>query len=200
MGSTAAYYGLRPITDVGGSIRGKLQAITLTSNSATGFFAGDIVNVGAGVATPVTATPTTTRNGNTPWGIFVGAEWTDASGTPQYTQSFPAGGYTAYSSYGTITLFVANDPDIQFQVRADGPVAYTDIGKNAPLGNFSAGNTATGNSGVNLVSGSINTTNTLGVKIIDIAPGPGNAAGDAYTDVICIWNQNVHAFRNILGV
>jgi len=200
MGSTAAYYGLKPIYDVGGSVRGKVQMITLTSNSSTGFFNGDIVNVGAGVATPVTATPTTTRNGNTPWGIFIGANWTDATGQPNYTQYFPANGYTAYSAYGTITLEVVIDPDTMFKVRADGPVAYTDIGKNAPLGNFSAGNTATGNSGVNLVSGSINTTNTLGVKIVDIAPGPGNAAGDAYTEVICVWNQNVHAFRNILGV
>lgn len=199
MGTTAAYYGLQPVQDVGASVRGKVTNYVLTANVATGFFNGDIVNIGIGVATPVTATPTTTRNGATPWGIFIGANWTDATGTPQYTNYFPANGYTAYSAYGEIKLQLICDPDVQFKVRADGPITYARIGLNAQLGNFSAGSTSTGNSGVNLVASSVATTNTFGVKIIDIAEGPGNAAGDAYTDVICVWNQNVHAFRNILG-
>jgi len=198
MGATASYYGLQPVFDAGGSVHGQITQVTLISNTATGFFNGDIVNVGVGVATPVAATPTTTRNGNTPWGIFVGANWTDASGTPQYTQYLPANAYTAYSAYGPITLQVVTDPDIRFKVRANGSVAYTAVGLNAPLG-FGGGSTATGNSGVYLIAASAATGNTLGVKIIDIAPGPDNAAGDAYTEVICVWNQNVHAQRNILG-
>jgi hypothetical protein len=58
----------------------------------------------------------------------------------------------------------------------------------------------TGNSKVQLDHSSVAVTNTLAVKIIDIAPIVGNAAGDAFTDVICMFNQNVHSYRNILGV
>ncbi len=199
MSATAAYNGLQVVYDAGGSVDGQVTSYPLTTNSATGFFNGDIVHMAAGVLTPVTATPTTSQTAATPWGIFIGANWTDASGKPQYTQYFPAGGYTAYSAYGPITLQIVTDPDIRFEVQADGAVTQAKIGLNAQLGNFSAGSTVTGNSGVNLVASSAATTNTFGVKIIDIAAGPDNAAGDAYTRVICIWNQNVHAFKNILG-
>jgi len=198
MSATAAPYGLKPIFDVGGSVRGQVTQVVLTQNTATGFFNGDIVNVGVGVATPVAATPTTTRNGNTPWGIFIGANWTDQNGRPQYTQYFPANGYTSYSAYGPITLQVCTDPDVRMMVQANGSLTTAAIGLNAPLTGF-GGSTATGNSTVSLAASSAATTNTLAVKIIDIAPGPDNASGDAYTDVIVIWNQSVHAFKNILG-
>lgn len=198
MGSTASYYGLQPIEDVGGSIRGKAVKVTLTTNSSTGFFNGDLVHMASGVVTPVTATPTTTQNGNTPWGVFIGAEWTNNQG-PQYTQFFPANGYTANSGFGPITFYILNEPDVRMKVRADGPVAYTSVGLNAQLGNFSAGSTTTGNSAVNLVSGTIANTATFGMKIIDIAPPPDNAPGDAFTDVIVVFNQNVHALRNVTG-
>jgi len=200
MAATSAPYGLKPIILAGGSPRGQASAFRLIANTATAFFNGDIVNIGAGVATPVGATPTTTRNGNSPTGIFVGCEYTDANGQLQEAQYFPAAGYTAYQAYGPITLFVIDDPDIRFQIQADGAVENTDIGKNAALTNFGAGSTTTGNSKVQLDQSTIDTTNTLGVRIVGISPLVGNAAGDAYTDVICIWNQNVHTYRNILGV
>ena len=201
MPTTSAPYGLIPIQLVGGGTStAGIRQYKLLSNSSTGFFYGDIVNIGAGVATPVTATPTTTRNGNTPWGIFVGVNYYDTNGQPRWSQYLPANGYTTYSSYGDILLSVMDDPNAVMQVQASGSVANTDIGKNAALTNFSAGSTTTGNSKVQLDQSSINTTNTLGVKIIAIAPGPNNAAGDTYTDVWVRWNQNVHAYNNILGV
>jgi hypothetical protein len=199
MSATAGYNGLQVVFDTSSSVDGQVTSYPLTTNSATGFFNGDIVRMASGVITPVTATPTTTLGAATPWGIFIGAQYTDASGRPQYTQYFPANGYTSFSAYGTITLMVVNDPDVRFEVQADGAITQARIGLNAQLGNFSAGSTVTGNSGVNLVASSVATTNTFGVKIIDIAAGPDNAAGDAFTRVVCIWNQNVHAFKNILG-
>lgn len=200
MSATSTPYGLDPAFLAGGSPQGVLRAITLTANVATGFFNGDLVNVGAGVATPVTATPTTTRNSNSPTGIFVFCSYFDSNKQFQNAQFFPANGHTSFSAYGPITLYINDNPDVQFKIQASGPVAYTDIGKNAALTNFSAGSTVTGNSKVQLSHSSIATTNTLGVKIIDIAPLIGNAAGDAFTDVICVFNQNVHSYRNILGV
>lgn len=199
MSATAAPYGLRPWNLDGSAYKSEIQEIILTANSATGFFKGDIVNVGAGVITPIAATPTTTRNGNTPWGIFVGAKWYDANRYNE-TNFFPANGYTSYSGYGTITLMVLTNPDIMFRIQANGSVAATAVGKNAALTFGTAGSTVTGNSGVALDSATVATTNTLAVRIKAITPIDSNAAGDAYTDCLCIWNQNVHADRNILGV
>lgn len=198
MSATASPYGLQPFRLDGGSPLGLLQEITLTTNTATAFYQGDLVNVGAGVITPIAATPTTTRNGNTPWGVFVGVNYTNAQGQYINANTFPANGYTANSANGPITMLVATNPDLQFRIQASGPVAVTDIGKNAPVDNF--GGNAFGMSTVRLLAASIATSNTLGFKIVDIAPGPGNVAGDLFTDVIVIYNQNVHAFRNILGV
>lgn len=199
MGATAAYYGLNPTIDAGGSIRGKIQQVTLTTNTATGFFYGDMVSLNSGVATPVAATPTTTRNTATPLGVFIGANWTDANGRPQFTKHFPGAGYTAYNAYGPIVLQVVVEPKATFRVRADGSIARTAIGLNAQLGNFGAGSTVTGRSGVNLVASSVALTATFAVKILDIAPGPDNAAGDAYTEVMCEFNQGVHAWDNATG-
>jgi hypothetical protein len=200
MSATSTPYGLEPTVLAGGIPNGVIRSILLTANVATGFFNGDVVNVGAGVATPVTATPSTTRNSNTPTGIFVGCTYFDTNRQFITANFFPANGFTSFNANGPINLMIVDHPDVQFKVQANGSVAYTAIGKNASLANFSNGSTITGNSRVQLDAASIATTNTLGVRIIDIAPVIGNAAGDAFTDVICVWNQNVHAYRNILGV
>jgi hypothetical protein len=200
MSATSTPYGLEPTVKAGGSPDGTIRSFVLTANTATAFFNGDIVNVGAGVATPTAATPPTTRNANTPTGIFVGCTYFDTSRQFVNANFFPANGFNSFNANGPITLFVMDNPDVQFKVQANGPVALTAIGRNAALTNFAAGSTATGNSRLQLDAASVATTNTLGVRIIDIAPILGNAAGDAFTDVICIWNQNVHAYRNPLGV
>ena len=200
MSATSTPYGLEPTVLAGGSPNGVIRSILLTANVATGFFNGDIINVGAGVATPVTATPTTTRNSNTPTGIFVGCTYFDTNKQVVTANYFPANGYTSFNANGPINILIMDHPDLQFKIQASGSVAYTAIGKNAALTNFSNGSTATGNSRVQLDHSSVAVTNTLGVKIIDIAPIIGNAAGDSFTDVICMFNQNVHSYRNILGV
>lgn len=198
MSSTAGPYGLVPFDLVGGAPLGTARAYTLSSNSATGYFAGDIVNMAAGVLTPIAATPTTTRNGNTPVGIFIGCEYTPAGGgLPVSGQYLPANAITGGAT--NVIAYVIDNPDVRFKIQADGSVAYTDIGKNAALSFTTVGSTFTGNSGVALDQSTIDTTNTLAVRIVDIAPGPGNAAGDAYTDVICVFNAGVHEYRNPTG-
>ncbi len=196
MSATSAPYGLIPVMDVGGSVRGANQRIQLTANSANAFFKGGILNFASGVATPVTATPTTTLGANTPWGVIVGVEYTDSFG-PQFKSWLPANGYTSFSGYGPIYIHVVSDPDVIMKVQASAAITYSELGLNASLLNF-GGSTTTGVATIQ-VNGTPATTNTLAVKVIDIALDTNNAAGDAYTDVYVIWNQNVHAKRNILG-
>lgn len=207
MATVSAPYGLKPAELSGGSPKGIINSYTLTTNTATGFFQGDIVNMGAGVLTPITATPTTARNGNSPWGIFWGCSYYGTGGQPVIANTFPAAGYTAYAANGPIVLFIIDDPYIEMQIQASATVAATALGKKAALTNFSAGVVASGQSRVQLDASTINTTNTLAVTIKRFAPASTSTAGiatgvysDTYTDLIVVWNQNVHAMNNILGV
>lgn len=198
MSATANYYGLMPWTLAGGGLKAAIQEFTLTANSSTGFFLGDIVNVGAGVITPIATTPTTTRNGNTPMGIVAGVKYY-TSDRYMETNFLPANGYTSFSTYGPIKILVYTMPDLTFRIQANGAVAATDVGKNAPLA-FATGSSTTGKSATRLLAASIATTNTLAVRILAITNLPSNAAGDAYTDVICQWVPGVHALDNATGV
>lgn len=200
MASTSSPYGLKLNTQGGGVPRGVRKSWILTTNTATGFFEGDILNMASGVLIPSAATPTTTLNTASPWAIFDGCEYFTAQGK-QFSNTFPAAGYTAYSSYGTIRLFGYDDPAIEFRVQADGVVTQAKLGLNAQLATFSSGNTTTGKSGITLIASSAATTNTFGVKIIDFisTTGTGSGASEAFTECVCVWNANVHQYRNILG-
>ena len=177
---------------------GTTRQFKLTANTTGAFYQGCVVNVGAGVITPTSATPTTTRDGASPTGIFLGVHYFNST-QPVYANYFPANGYTSYSAYGDITMLVYDNPDLEFRVQGDDTIAYTAIGKNAQLASFT-GSAVNGKSAIALDASTIDTTNTFGLKIIDIDAGPLNAAGDAFTNVVCRWNQNVHTYRNILGV
>lgn len=205
MSATASPYGLRYWGKINGKdTGGTIREIPFTTNSSTGVFNGDIMNMASGVVTPLTATPTTTLGTTTPWGVCVGVRYTDpVLKQTQFAQYLPAGAITA--GYTNVFIRVIDDPDAVWVIQADGSVAATKIGLNAPLTGFSAGSTTTGNSAVKILSASIATSNTLGLKIIDLvnessqAGGNASQPGDAFTDCLCIWNQNVHAYRNILG-
>ena len=107
---------------------------------------------------------------------------------------------------------VMDDPDALLQVQGtealgtfnsgtDGSGFPGAIGKNAALGFGTAGSTTTGNSGVNLVvgtnGGSLATTTTLAVRIVDVV---GGTESDDYPEFIVKLNVGVHSYNNPLGV
>jgi hypothetical protein len=198
MALTSAPYGLKPVKLIGGQqFAGQIREIKMTTNSSAGIFNGDLVNIASGQPTAVTATPTTTANSNTPVGVCVGVRYTPPGFGEQHAQYLPANAIT--NGYLNVWIKVVDDPDCLFLVQADGAVARSNIGKNAPLGNFSAQSTTTGNSKIQLVSASIATTNTLAVRIVDMLENGASTAGDTYTDVYVKFNQGVHAYQNATG-
>lgn len=202
MAATSSPYGLRPVQKLNGRDAGNIRSFPLSTNNTTGIFFGDLIHMASGVITAVGATPTTTQGSNTPVGVFVGCKFTDPVFGVRHSQYLPANSVNA--GYTNIEVRYVDDPNAIFQVQADGQVPLTKVGQNAPLGNFGAGSTTTGDSAVQLVSASIATTNTLAVKIIDIvnstAVDPaGSAPNDAYTDVLVVFNAGVHAYNNATG-
>ena len=197
MASTATPYGLIPYELAGAALRGAARKFPIGANNTNAIYFGSPVSLNSGVITVIGATPTTTRNGNTPVGVFVGCEYTDPTGRPTWAQYLPAN--ASNSGYTNIYVYVVDDPRVVFKVQANGTVATTDLGKNAPLANVTSGSTTSGNSSCVLLAASINTTNTLAVKIIGFVDSPYSTAGDAYTDCLVIWNQGVHAYQNATG-
>lgn len=78
--------------------------------------------------------------------------------------------------------FVADDPDLIYEIQADGPVAATDIGTNANLIFTNAGSTTSGLSGVELNTASMTADATYQLTILRAADRTGrNELGTDWT-------------------
>jgi len=96
--------------------------------------------------------------------------------------------------------FVADDPDLVFEVQEDGDGSALDedsVGLNADYVFTHAGSTTTGISGVELDRSTINTTNTLQMKILRLSCRIGNSLGDS-----AVWEVmlNLHTQRYLTGI
>jgi hypothetical protein len=97
----------------------------------------------------------------------------------------------------TAWAYVCDDPDMLFEIQANGSLSQNCLGTNAAIVQ-GAGSTSTGMSGVTLNAGSIATTATLPLRIVDWVKRPDNALGDAFTNVIV--RLNTHFNRTALGI
>jgi hypothetical protein len=193
MAASAKPFGLRPINLLGGQANsGSIRLYKIASGYATGIFYGDLVSMLASSGTIQKETGTTTA---TPVGVFLGVEYMSAlQGLLQRNQ------WTASTTVPTGTTawaYVCDDPDMLFEIQANGSLSQNCLGTNAAIVQ-GAGSTSTGMSGVTLNAGSIATTATLPLRIVDWVKRPDNALGDAFTNVIV--RLNTHFNRTALGI
>lgn len=191
MATTAAPYGARPVDTLGATgFVNKIRQIKIASGYGTAIFYGDFVKlVNTGTVEKDTGTTTLT-----PVGIFVGCFYTDPnSNQPTYSQYWPASTVASDA-----VAYVIDDPSVVFQMQADDTLAQTALGNNAAVVQ-TAGSASIGNSKNALDADSIDTTNTLPVRILGFVDGPDSAVGDAYTDVLCKFNAG-HQYDNTTGV
>jgi hypothetical protein len=175
MSATNAPFGLRPAFHPSGLDRAQALANGITSTYSSDILKGQPVKyvAASGVIQPVTSTEAFS-------GAFAGVEWTDTTGRRRVSNYWPAN--TAYQT-GSCVAYFYNDPNIVYEIQADGSVAQTAVGLQADFSNLTAGSTTTGLSQCTM-SASIKATGVQGqVQIVDIAPYPGNDWGDAYTIV-----------------
>ena len=176
MSATNAPFGLRPAFHPSGLDRAQALAGGIPSAYNTDILKGQAVLyvAGSGVIEPVNAT------GDSLSGAFAGVEWTDTTGRRRVSNYWPAN--TAYQT-GSCVAYFYNDPNIVYEIQADGSVAQTSIGLDANLSNFAAGSNVTGLSQATL-SASILSTGVQGqVQVLDLAPYVDNAWGDNFTIV-----------------
>ena len=199
MNGVSAPFGFRPVRTMSGAPMAEAQnKYAIAGGYATAIYTGDPVimlsdgTIGIGVA------------GSPGLGIFAGCHYELA--TPQANgNSFIASPIWPASQTvktGTVVeAMVIDSPDMVFEVQetdaagaAGTPLALADRNLNI---NFLivAGNAATGQSKVSINNASENTTITLNMKILDIAPFPSgiNPVGN-FAVWLVTWNN--HLFKS----
>lgn len=118
-----------------------------------------------------------------PVGVFMGCSYTDPTSGQKVWRNY----YPASIAKNDIVAYVCDDPDMLFMVKADtDALAVADMYRNAGILQevASADRTATGISGLSLAVGTLNTTNTLPLKIVEVIKGLDVDFPDKYVDVV----------------
>lgn len=171
MSATLAPFGLRPAFHPSGLDRAQALANGIANAFDADILKGQAVKyvAASGTIEPVTA------NTDSLSGAFAGVEWTDTTGRRRVSNYWPA--LTSYQT-GSCVAYFYNDPNIVYEIQADGPVAQTALGLDANISNFANGSNVTGLSQATLDSGILATGVQGQVQVLDIAPYPGNDWSD----------------------
>lgn len=192
MSATANPYGMIPVENYGAQVNSQgFDTIPILDGYTTSIYYGDVVKFASdGTIQKDTGTSTLT-----PGGVFLGCEYVDPSLGYLFDNNYwPASTTTGYTTWPKIPRGrVLTFPWAVFQIQANGPVALADVGANAAIVQ-TAGSSTFGRSRNALNASSINTTNTLPLRIIGLVDKAGNAWGDAYTDVLVVFNNNQQLF------
>ncbi len=117
---------------------------------------------------------------------------------PEAVWTQDKGLYRPASTLGYV--LVADDPDLLFEIQEDsvgGVMTIGAVGRNADL-IAGSGSAVTGWSGFQLDSSTLQTTNTLQLRIVDALRAPDNDPGDTYAKWLV--SINLHSLRNLTGV
>ena len=202
MALTAAPYGLKPVKRADGMpyAGATSQFLIDPAGEATNLFYGQVVILGAdGYIALSPATGADIGNNNLGGanlgaiGVFVGCEYVNSSGQLVQAQYYPTG----TSNGDAIKAYVVDDPNVLFQVQADGAMDQSDIGANtlfAAVQSTTTGSTTTGNS-TTAVDATSQTT--AGAFRIVSAVSP---ITDAFPDLLVKFNPSAHSMLNNVGI
>ena len=191
MATTAAPYGFVPVNRLGGYEGGSFRQLKMTNSYGTSVFFGDIAELVAAGTIEIDTVATSSR----PIGIFQGCSFTD----PNLNYKLFSQMWTASTVATDILAHIADDPRQVFQVQGEGSFAQTMLGLNAEVSTYAAGNTNIGKSVLSLEATTPATTNTFPFRTIAFVDGPDSAVGDSFTDMLVIWNAEIHQYDLKLG-
>ena len=215
--SVSAPYGLKPINLIGGQVFAGSTRQRRIASGADSIGFGDPLQFDTDGTVKVT-TSTTTAPASGFAGVFLGCTFVSSvTGQPTYSQSWISG--TSVKSGTYIVAYVADDPDTLFKavgvtaslvVSSTSGFVYSDIGTNVELVANTL-NTSSGDSQQGLRVGSVATTRSLPIRIVDVVPDTAfDYSGTTYfPEVIVKFNAPYitdtslivggHAYNNPLG-
>jgi hypothetical protein len=174
MSSTNAPFGLRPSFHPTGLDR----AVALTDGIASAYSSN--ILKGQPVALNTSGVLIAATAGSAYQGAFAGVQFTDTTGRVRVSNFWPAS--TAYIA-GSCIAYYYSDPNIVYDIQADGSLAQTSIGDQANFSAITAGSSTTGLSQCTMSSSLVGSGAVGDLRIINLSPGVDNAWGDAYTVV-----------------
>ena len=133
-------------------------------------------------------------------GSLNGVFYTDASTSKPTWANHLEASNTATDIVG----FVSDDPYERFEAQSSTTLAIADIGLNAPLATYAAGSSANFVSKQEVNTGSMDTTNTLPIRVIGVAKDIENSelanvtTYAANVNVVC--KINTHFMTNTTGI
>lgn len=202
MALTAAPYGLKPVKRSDGMpyAGATSQFLIDPAGEATNLFYGQVVILGAdGFIALSTATGADIGNNNLGGanlgaiGVFVGCEYVNSSGQLVQAQFYPTG----TSNGDAIKAYVVDDPNVLFQVQADGAMDQSDIGANtffAAVQSTTTGSTITGNS-----TSAVDATSQTAAAAFRIVSAV-SPISDAFPDLLVKFNPTAHSMTNNIGI
>lgn len=125
-------------------------------------------------------------------GAFIGCQYTDLNGTPTFTNKWP--GTAAVKSGTAATALIAAHPDQLFLINCDAAAADSTVHANADFATATSGNATTGMSTGELAVSTVNTTNTLNMRIVGFADQP-NSDDATVAGRLAIVQLNNHFYR-----
>jgi hypothetical protein len=193
MSATSAPFGLRPAfhpsgLDRAAALANGIQAVSTSGNVSAGY-ASNILK-GQPVKMNTAGYIEVAGTGDPFLGAFAGVEWTDATGRRRVSNYWPA---NESFQVGSVIAYFYQDANIVYEIQAAGSLTQAAIGDEFDITNETAGSTTTGLSQATLGTTAAGSGNAKQMRVIDIAPYPDNAWGDAYTIVRAVISESQYA-------
>jgi hypothetical protein len=197
MSATSAPFGLRPAFHPSGLDRAQALAGGIVSGYTSNILKGQPVQYGTTANSGTLGTIIAAGTSGAWSGAFAGVQWTDTTGRARVSNYWPAN--TAYTA-GTCVAYFYNDQNIVYEIQADGSMAQTSIGNEYNFTNVTAGSAVTGLSQATLGSATAVGNGSQGqMRVVDVAPYPGNDWGDAFT-IVRVVNSNSQFFGAVTAI
>jgi len=212
-------YGLKPINLIGGQVFAGATRQRRIASGASSIGYGDPVQLTSSGTIAVSTSDTTAPTAGFA-GVFLGCNYVSSvTGQPTYSQAWISG--TAVKSGTYINAYVADDPNTLFKVvgvtaslvvSTTGGFVYEDVGTNVELVPNTL-NTTTNDSQQGVRVGSVATTRSLPMRIVDVVEDTAFVSSNTiyYPEVIVKFNapyttgvsgviEGGHAYNNPLGI
>ena len=169
MANIDAGFGLRPVGKLGSeAINMGTSQYQIANGETDVIFKGDLVKL------ETSGKITKSGNGDAvaAIGVFNGCFYNDpTTQKPTFSNHYPG---SITPTQGAIEAFVYDDPNMLFEIQADGVVAADKVGRNADIV-YAAGNTINGQSKTELNSTVANAGAAAQLRIIRICEDPENS-------------------------
>ena len=173
MSSVSSPFGIRPSFKSGGLVDSTPLAHVIASAYNTNIFQGAPVKIGTNGTLELAA------NSDRMVGVFEGCYYIPQTGRPVWDNKWIA---STVLAAGTVCVaYYTRDPQLTYEVQANGSLTLANMGDQMNLTVTTAGNATTGLSSAALDTASSGAN--AGFRIVGLTPAPDNDWGDAFTIV-----------------